>query len=88
MDTATPSPLDMAAQSDLRDQINAVLAKLTDRERRVISQRFGLTGGRSRTLEEVGLALGVTRERIRQMEARALRRLRHPQLKSRLSDFY
>jgi len=64
-----------------------VLSTLTDRERRVLQLRFGLEDGRSRTLEEVGREFGVTRERIRQIEAKALRKLRHPTRSRKLRDF-
>ena len=71
-------PLDSASNQFLKDQINEVLSTLTSREQRVLQLRFGLEDGRSRTLEEVGLEFNVTRERIRQIEAKALRKLRHP----------
>jgi RNA polymerase primary sigma factor len=71
-------PEDAASYSILRDQITKLLDTLTDREQRVLILRFGLKDGRSRTLEEVGKEFNVTRERIRQIEAKALRKLRHP----------
>jgi len=71
----------------LRGQINEVLAELTDRERRVILLRFGLVDDRARTLEEVGQEFNVTRERIRQIEAKALRKLRHPSRSRKLKDY-
>ena len=71
----------------MKEQISDVLHTLTDRERRVLQLRFGLEDGRSRTLEEVGREFGVTRERIRQIEAKALRKLRHPTRSKRLKDF-
>ena len=71
----------------LKEQINQVLSTLTDREEKVLRLRFGLEDGRSRTLEEVGQMFNVTRERIRQIEAKALRKLRHPSRCKRLRDF-
>lgn len=71
----------------LKDQVEEVLSTLTPRERRVLQLRFGLEDGRSRTLEEVGKEFGVTRERIRQIEAKALRKLRHPSRSKRLKDY-
>ena len=64
-----------------------VLSTLSDRERQVLAMRFGLEDGRTRTLEEVGKAFGVTRERIRQIEAKALRKLRHPSRSKKLKDY-
>ena len=77
-DTTAENPAEMTAKDLLRDQIHSVLQTLTDREREVLDFRFGLTDGFSRTLEEVGKQFNVTRERIRQIEAKALRKLRHP----------
>jgi RNA polymerase primary sigma factor len=71
----------------LKDQLNEVLATLTDREQEVLRLRFGLDDGRQRTLEEVGQQFNVTRERIRQIEAKALRKLRHPNRSRRLKDY-
>jgi RNA polymerase primary sigma factor len=71
----------------LREQIEDVLEELTARERRALQLRFGLEDGRRRTLEEVGTELGVTRERARQIEAEALRKLRHPKLSRKLRDY-
>ena len=71
----------------LKEQVSEVLNTLTDRESRVLQLRFGLEDGRSRTLEEVGREFGVTRERIRQIEAKALRKLRHPSRSRKLKDF-
>jgi RNA polymerase primary sigma factor len=71
----------------LRLEVEHVLDTLTPRERRVLQLRFGLIGGHQRTLEEVGKRFGVTRERIRQIESKALRKLRHPARSGRLSDF-
>ena len=85
-DTAL-SPSDSAAFSMLREELKSALESLTDRERQVIELRFGLLDGRARTLEEVGKEFNVTRERIRQIEAKALRKLRHPSRSKRLKDF-
>ncbi len=87
-DQSTPAPLDAASFQLLKEQINDVLHTLTDRESRVLQLRFGLDDGRNRTLEEVGREFGVTRERIRQIEAKALRKLRHPTRSRRLKDYY
>ena len=81
------SPADYAAFSMLREELNTALESLTDRERQVVELRFGLRDGRARTLEEVGREFNVTRERIRQIEAKALRKLRHPSRSKRLKDF-
>ena len=86
-DHSAPAPSEAASFQLLKEQINDVLHTLTDRERRVLQLRFGLEDGRSRTLEEVGREFGVTRERIRQIEAKALRKLRHPTRSRRLKDF-
>jgi RNA polymerase primary sigma factor len=80
-------PLDSASKQLLKEQINEVLLTLTTREHRVLQLRFGLEDGRSRTLEEVGLEFSVTRERIRQIEAKALRKLRHPSRSRKLRDY-
>ncbi|MFH1141845.1 MAG: RNA polymerase sigma factor RpoD, partial [Chloroflexota bacterium] len=77
-DQSAPAPADLASYELLKDQIENVLGTLTLRERRILQLRFGLEDGRSRTLEEVGREFGVTRERIRQIESKALRKLRHP----------
>jgi RNA polymerase primary sigma factor len=77
-DESMPQPLELASQQLLRGQIGDALDKLTERERRIVVLRFGLEDGRFRTLEEVGREFGITRERIRQIEAKALRKLRHP----------
>ncbi len=77
-DESMPAPLELASQQLLRSQIEEALSRLSERERRIIILRFGLEDGQFRTLEEVGRAFGITRERIRQIEAKALRKLRHP----------
>ena len=86
-DEDAPSPADAAAFSMLKEQLVEVLATLTDREQEVLRLRFGLDDGRARTLEEVGQQFKVTRERIRQIEAKALRKLRHPNRSKRLRDY-
>jgi len=80
-------PVDAASRQLLKEQIDVVLSSLTPREQRVLQLRFGLEDGRSRTLEEVGKEFGVTRERIRQIEAKALRKLRHPSRSRKLKDY-
>ncbi len=86
-DYSALSPADSAAFSMLRAELATALESLTDRERQVVKLRFGLEDGRARTLEEVGKEFNVTRERIRQIEAKALRKLRHPSRSKRLKDF-
>ena len=86
-DDDIPSPSDSAVQTLLKEEMNEVLKTLSDREARVLRLRFGLDAGRTRTLEEVGREFKVTRERIRQIEAKALRKLRHPSRSKRLRDF-
>ncbi|SER83049.1 RNA polymerase sigma factor RpoD [Psychrobacillus sp. OK032] len=86
-DADAQSPSDHAAYELLKEQLEDVLDTLTDREENVLRLRFGLDDGRTRTLEEVGKVFGVTRERIRQIEAKALRKLRHPSRSKRLKDF-
>ena len=86
-DSTAMAPIDAASFQLLKEQVDDVLDSLAERERRVLELRFGLVDGRSRTLEEVGRDFGVTRERIRQIEAKALRKLRHPSRSNRLRDF-
>ncbi len=86
-DEDTQAPAESAAQTLLREQLNEVLNTLTPREKRVLRLRFGLDDGRPRTLEEVGKEFNVTRERIRQIEAKALRKLRHPTRCKKLKDY-
>ena len=76
-----------SAAALLKEQLTEVLESLTDREEKVLRLRFGLDDGRARTLEEVGKEFNVTRERIRQIEAKALRKLRHPSRSKKLKDF-
>ncbi|AQL56066.1 RNA polymerase sigma factor RpoD [Abyssicoccus albus] len=86
-DQEAQSPAEHAAYELLKEQLEDVLDTLTDREENVLRLRFGLDDGRTRTLEEVGKVFGVTRERIRQIEAKALRKLRHPSRSKKLKDF-
>ena len=86
-DEDAPAPADAASQIMLKEKIGEVLSTLTEREEKVIRLRFGLEDGRSRTLEEVGEQFDVTRERIRQIEAKALRKLRHPSRSKKVKDF-
>ncbi len=81
------APAEAAAYSLLKDQIEEVLGSLNEREQKVLKLRFGLEDGRARTLEEVGKEFDVTRERIRQIEAKALRKLRHPSRSKKLRDY-
>lgn len=81
------SPQDAATFTLLKEQLNTVLETLTEREKKVLTLRFGLDDGRARTLEEVGKEFDVTRERIRQIEAKALRKLRHPSRSNKLKDY-
>ena len=87
-DDDVPAPAEAAAFSMLKEQLVEVLDTLTDREQKVLKLRFGLDDGRSRTLEEVGKEFDVTRERIRQIEAKALRKLRHPSRSKKLKDYW
>ena len=81
------APVEMATHAILKEQLEEVLGSLTDREARVIKLRFGLEDGRTRTLEEVGKEFNVTRERIRQIESKALRKLRQPSRSRKLKDY-
>ena len=86
-DQDAKAPAEEASHTLLREQLDEVLSTLTDREQKVLRLRFGLDDGRARTLEEVGYAFGVTRERIRQIEAKTLRKLRHPNRSKKLKDY-
>ncbi|MGP1569341.1 MAG: RNA polymerase sigma factor RpoD [Eubacteriales bacterium] len=86
-DDEIPAPADAAASAMLKEQLNEVLQTLTDREQKVLKLRFGLEDGHARTLEEVGKRFNVTRERIRQIEAKALRKLRNPSRSKKLRDY-
>lgn len=86
-DTSADSPAEATGYSILKDKMGEVLATLTDRERKVLIQRFGLLDGKPKTLEEVGIEFNVTRERIRQIEAKALRKMRHPTRSKQLKAF-
>ncbi len=86
-DSAAPTLFDSASRELLKEQVDQVLGTLSDRERRVLEERFGLKDGRPKTLEEVGKMFAVTRERIRQIEAKSLRKLRHPSRGNKLKDY-
>ena len=86
-DEDAPAPAEAAAFSMLKEQLMDVLDTLTEREQKVLKLRYGLGDGRARTLEEVGKEFDVTRERIRQIEAKALRKLRHPTRSKKLKDY-
>jgi RNA polymerase primary sigma factor len=86
-DDTTPTPTQSVYENLLREKLDQVLGTLSPREARIIRLRFGLTNGRSYTLEEVGQKFGLTRERIRQIEGKALRRLRHPRRSRQLRDY-
>jgi RNA polymerase primary sigma factor len=86
-DTKVLAPAEAASRQMLKEQMEDVLGTLSERERQVLAMRFGIEDGRSRTLEEVGKEFGVTRERIRQIEAKALRKLRHPSRSKKLRDY-
>ena len=83
----SPAPAEAASYTLLREQLAEVLHTLSPREEQVLKLRFGLEDGRTRTLEEVGREFNVTRERIRQIEAKALRKLRHPSRSKKLRDY-
>jgi RNA polymerase primary sigma factor len=87
-DPEAVAPADAASMTLLRQKTGDVLKNLTDRERKVLTLRFGLEDGHQRTLEEVGQEFGVTRERIRQIEAKALRKLRHPRRGKAIMDYW
>ncbi|MCB0195964.1 MAG: RNA polymerase sigma factor RpoD [Anaerolineae bacterium] len=86
-DETVTGPVDAASKQLLKEQLHEILSQLSDRERKVLEMRFGLNDGQGRTLEEVGSEFGVTRERIRQIEAKALRKLRHPIRSRKLRDY-
>ena len=86
-DDDAPAPDSMATYAMLKKQLTEVLDTLTPREEKVVRLRFGLDDGKTRTLEDVGKEFNVTRERIRQIEAKALRKLRHPSRSKRLKDY-
>ena len=86
-DEDAPAPAEAASRTLLKEQLSEILGTLTPREEKVLRLRFGLEDGRPRTLEEVGKEFDVTRERIRQIEAKALRKLRHPSRSKKLKDF-
>ena len=86
-DESVDSPADAATRTMLHDAVSEVLGELSEREQEIVRLRFGLDGGRAKTLEEVGHEFGVTRERIRQIEAKTLAKLRHPQRSQRLREF-
>lgn len=86
-DVTAPTPYDAASRELLKEHMHEVLNTLSDRERKVLEYRFGLVDGKTRTLEEVGREFAVTRERIRQIEAKALRKLRHPSRSKKLKDY-
>ena len=86
-DETVPGPVDATSSQLLKEQLHDILESLSERERAVLEMRFGLKDGEAHTLEEVGKAFGVTRERVRQIESKALRKLRHPGHRRKLRDF-
>jgi RNA polymerase primary sigma factor len=86
-DEESPAPVELATQNLLREQLEEVLSALPPREVRILQLRYGLLDGQSYTLEEVGKKMGVTRERVRQIEAQALSRLRHPAIRRKLREY-
>jgi RNA polymerase primary sigma factor len=86
-DESQPAPADTASKHLLKEQMNEILSGLSERERKVIELRYGLKDGTEHTLEQLGREFGVTRERIRQIEAKALRKLRHPIRSHKLRDY-
>ena len=86
-DDSSQAPVEAVSDQMLREQLKAVISQLTERERQVLELRFGLKDGEMHTLEEVGKCFHVTRERIRQIEAKALRKLRHPSRSKQLRDY-
>ena len=86
-DESIPAPVDTASRRLLQEQMSEILNDLPERERRVLSMRFGLEDGTNQTLEDVGKEFNITRERVRQIEARALRKLRHPLQSRKLRDY-
>jgi RNA polymerase primary sigma factor len=86
-DDTIVGPVDATSNQLLKEQLHTILNSLSKRERAVLEMRFGLEDGESHTLEEVGRAFGVTRERVRQIESKALRKLRHPGYRRKLRDF-
>jgi RNA polymerase primary sigma factor len=86
-DDSAPGPVDSASRRLLQEQMGEILDQLGDREREVLVMRFGLKDGITRTLEDVGRQFNVTRERVRQIEAKALRKLRHPLRSRKLRDY-
>ena len=87
-DDNTPGPADATSNALLAEALSEILGTLTDREADVLRMRFGMFDGRTHTLEEVGQIFGVTRERIRQIENKAIRKLRHPSRAKKIKDFY
>lgn len=86
-DKSSENPVERSEKDSMRDNLNEVLDLLSPREKRILQLRYGFIDGRNHTLEEVGIKMGVTRERIRQIEGKALRRLRHPNTLSKLQDY-